>query len=110
MVEDSPAILWAFDELNGRMIYVNPAVAEMLGHDRRKFYDRATFWLELIHPDDRAQAAAANHAMRAEKRTIKFHARLRLASGGYARLCTVVRPVTDDRGKIVRTEGAAILE
>jgi PAS domain S-box-containing protein len=110
MVEDNPAILWAFDEVNGRMIYVNPAVEEALGHGRQKFYDRSTFWLELIHPDDRAEAAATNHVMRTEKKTIRFRTRLRLAAGGYMRLYTVVKPILDDRGNIVRTEGAAIPE
>jgi PAS domain S-box-containing protein len=108
MVEDSPAILWAFDEVNGRMIYVNPAVEEALGHDRRKFYERSTFWLELIHADDRAEAAAANHVMRTEKRPIQFQTRSRAAAGGYIQLCTAVRPILDERGNIVRTEGAAI--
>jgi PAS domain S-box-containing protein len=110
MVEDSPAILWAFDEVNGRMIYVNPAVERVLGHERRKFYDRSTFWLELIHPDDRAKASAANHVMRTEKRTIRFQARLRLAAGGYTRLYTIVKPILNERRNIVRTEGAAIPE
>jgi PAS domain S-box-containing protein len=110
MVEDSPAVLWAFDEVNGRMIYVNPAVEETLGHERRKFYERSTFWLELVHPDDRAEASAANLVMRAEKRTISYVARLGKAAGGYARMCIVVRPIMNERGNIVRTEGAAIPE
>ena len=110
MVEDNPAILWVFDEVNGRMIYVNPAVEKVLGHDKQKFYGRSTLWFELIHPDDRARASAANHVMRAEKRIVKFDVRLRLADGGYTRLYTVVKPILDERGNIVRTEGAAIPE
>jgi PAS domain S-box-containing protein len=110
MVEDNPAILWAFDEVNGRMIYVNPAVVETLGHERRKFYDRGTFWLELIHADDRAAASAANHVMRTEKNTIRYVARFSDADGGYTRLRIVVKPILNERGDIVRTEGAAIPE
>jgi len=110
MVEDNPAVLWAFDEVNGRMIYVNPAVEEALGHERQKFYDRSTFWLELIHPDDRADASAANHVMRTEKKTIRYVARLSDADGGYTRLHIVVKPILNERGNIVRTEGAAIPE
>jgi PAS domain S-box-containing protein len=110
MVEDNPAILWAFDEVNGRMIYVNPAVEEALGHGQREFYDRAALWLELIHPDDRAEASAANHAMRTEKKMISYVARLSVADGAYTRLRIVVKPILDERGNIVRTEGAAIPE
>jgi len=110
MVDDSPAILWAFDEVNGRMIYVNPAVEEALGYDREKFYDRSTFWLELIHPGDRARVSAANHVMRTEKKVIRYEVRLRLGDGGYVRFNAVVKPILDERGNIVRTEGAAIPE
>ena len=110
MVEDSPAVLWAFDEVNGRMIYVNPAVVEALGYERRKFYERGTFWLELIHPDDKARVSAANLVMRDEKKVIRYAARFRNAAGGYTKLYIIVRPISDERGNIVRTEGAGIRE
>lgn len=42
MVEDNRAVLWAFDEVNGRMIYVDPAVEKVLGHNKEKFYERST--------------------------------------------------------------------
>ena len=48
--------------------------------------------------------------MRAEKRIAKFDVRVRLADGGYTLLCTVVKPILDGRGNLVRTEGAAIPE
>jgi PAS domain S-box-containing protein len=108
LVEESPAILWAYDEVNGRMIYLNAAVEEVLGHDRRLFYDRPAFWFDLIHPGDKALASAENHVMRTEKRTIQYDVRFRTAAGDYVPLCTVVRPIMDGKGHIVRTEGAAI--
>ena len=108
LVEESPAILWAYDEVNGHMIYVNPAVEETLGHDRRHFYERSTFWFELIHPADRAAASGKNHVMRTEKRTIIYEIRFRNAEGGYVTLYAIVKPIMDERGRIVRTEGAAI--
>ena len=108
LVEESPAILWAYDEVNGRMIYVNPSVEAILGHDRRHFYERSTFWFELIHPADRAVASAENHVMRTEKRIISYEIRFRKADGGYVTLHTIVKPIMDERGRIVRTEGAAI--
>ncbi len=88
----------------------NPAVEKVLGHDKQKFYGRSALWFELIHPDDRDRASAANHVMRAEKRIVKFDVRLRLADGGYTRLYTVVKPILDERGDVVRTEGASIPE
>ena len=101
-------LLWAYDEVNGRMIYVNPAVEETLGHDRRHFYERSTFWFELIHPADRAKVSAENHVMRTEKRIINYDVRFRDAEGGFVMLFAVVKPIMDDWGRIVRTEGAAI--
>ena len=108
LVEESPAILWAYDEVNGRMIYVNLAVEEILGHDRQVFYDRLAFWFELIHPADKALASAENHVMRTEKRTIQYQTRFRTTGGNYVMLCTTVKPILDPNGHIVRTEGAAI--
>ena len=108
LVEESPAILWAYDEVNGRMIYVNPAAEVILGHDRRHFYERSTFWFELIHPADKPLVSAENHVMRTEKRTIIYEIRFRNAEGGYVTLHTIVKPIMDERGRIVRTEGAAI--
>lgn len=108
LVEESPAILWAYDEVNGRMIFVNLAVEDILGHERQLFYDRPALWFELIHPADKPLASAENHAMRAEKQTIQYEVRFRSAGGDYVRLCTTVRPILDAKGRIVRTEGAAI--
>jgi PAS domain S-box-containing protein len=108
LVDESPAILWAFDEVNSRMLYVNAAVKEVLGYEGRRFYERSTFWFELIHPEDRARASAENHVMRLEKRTIRYNVRFKTAAGAYVRLTTTVKPILDDQGHIVRTEGAAI--
>lgn len=110
MVDDSPAILWAFDEVNGRMIYVNPAIEDVLGHDCGRFYERPMFWLELIHPDDRAEVSAANHVMRSEKKQISYIARFIDSDNVYIKLRIVVKPIFNERGNIVRTEGAGIPE
>ncbi|UCH77746.1 MAG: PAS domain-containing protein [Candidatus Coatesbacteria bacterium] len=109
LVQESPAILWAFDEINSRMIYVNVAVKELLGYEESRFYERSTFWFELIHPEDRGLASAENHVMRQDKKTIRYNVRFRAAAGNYVRLTTAVKPILDDKGHIVRTEGAAIL-
>jgi len=109
LVEESPAILWAFDEVNSRMIYVNAAVKELLGYEERRFYERSTFWFELIHPEDRGRASEENHSMRMYKKTIRYEVRFKAASGNYVLLTTAVKPILDDTGHIVRTEGAAIL-
>jgi len=109
LVDSSPAIIWAYDEINGRMLYLNDAVRETLGHDVHKFFDRPTLWFELIHLDDRPLVSSLNAAMREEKRVITYHVRFRAADGRYALLSAAVKPILDQRGRVVRTEGAAIL-
>jgi PAS domain S-box-containing protein len=108
LVEESPALIWAFDEVNGRMIYVNPTVEEALGYDGAEFYARPMLWFDLIHPEDRPLAAALNHTMREEKKAITYILRFQKKDGSYVKLTTVVKPILDNRRKIVRTEGAAI--
>ena len=101
-------MIWAFDEINGRMIYVNPTVEEALGYNDAEFYARPLLWFDLIHPEDRPLAATLNHTMREGKRPITYVLRFRKKAGSYVGLTTVVKPILDNRGKIVRTEGAAI--
>ena len=108
LVDSSPAIIWAYDEINGRMLYLNDAVRETLGHDVRRYFERPTFWFELIHPDDRPLASSLNAAMREEKKVITYRVRFHHADGRYVALSTAVKPIMDQRGRIVRTEGAAI--
>ncbi len=109
LVEESPAVIWAFDEVNGRMVYINKAISAALSYDVKEFYDRPTLWFELIHPEDRADVAALNLTLRTEKTTIAYRARFRHAAGHYVELATVVKAVCDAKGNVVRTEGAAIL-
>jgi len=108
LVEENPAIIWAFDEVNGRMVYLNKAITTALSYDVKEFYSHPMLWLELIHPDDRAYVAALNLALRTEKKTIVYRDRFRHAEGHYVELATVVKPVCDAKGNIVRTEGAAV--
>lgn len=108
LVEESPAIIWAFDEVNGKMLYLNGAAEDILAHDRRKFYDHPTFWWELIHEDDRPRVAALNATMRESKVAVAYRARFRHAAGHYVELAVAVKPICNARGDIVRTEGVAI--
>lgn len=108
LVEESPALIWAFDEINGRMLYLNPAAHDVLGFDRSLFFDKPAFWFDLIHPDDRPHASALNYVMREEKRVISYTLRFRRADGSYIELVTVVKPIYDVKGRLVRTEGAAV--
>ena len=108
LVEESPAIIWAFDEVNGRMVYLNPAVEVILGFERKLFFDKPAFWFELIHADDRPHASSLNFVMREEKRVISYTLRFRRADGSYIELTTIVKPLYDAKGRLVRTEGAAV--
>ncbi len=109
LVDESPAILWAFDEVNGRMVFVNHVVETVLGYPVERFYERAAFWFELIHGDDRAAASALNLAMREEKKPINYVLRFRRGDGSYVKLAVAVKPIFDNRNHIVRTEGAAVV-
>ncbi len=108
MVDGSPAILWVQDEFSGKMVYANKSLEEALGYPLARFVERPTFWFELIHPHDRPMVSALNLEMRDNKTLIRYRARFQNAEGRYVWLATSVKPILDDRGKIVRVEGAAV--
>ncbi len=56
LAENTEAILWEFDTIEDRWLYVAPQVKRMLGYDPAEWADMK-FWEERIHEDDREHAA-----------------------------------------------------
>ncbi len=53
--------IWDWDVVTGE-VYYSPRYASMLGYETTEVPGHVTSWLDLIHPDDRDQAFAANQA------------------------------------------------
>ena len=60
-----PDGVWSADCATGHVLYVGPKMSEIYGRPASDLHRRAEFWIEAIHPDDRAAVIAAWQRMRA---------------------------------------------
>jgi PAS domain S-box-containing protein len=62
IVENVPGVVWEAwgkpDTGNQRMDFVSSHVEKMLGYSREEWLSKPNFWLQVVHPGDRARAAA----------------------------------------------------
>jgi PAS domain S-box-containing protein len=64
-------------------------------------------WYELLHPDDRAKAAAASRAALHSKSPYDLECRVRGRDGEYQWFKLIARPIRDSRGETTRWFGVA---
>ena len=63
MLDDIPAVVWEAygrpDAAHQRIDFISPSVETMLGYSVEEWLSTPNFWLSIVHPDDRARAAAS---------------------------------------------------
>jgi PAS domain S-box-containing protein len=86
MTEGTPDILYRYDVLAERTVYVNRAIEELLGRSREDM-QRATSrdWEAMVHPEDRAtvRGALEHIAALADGEIWSYAYRMRHADGSY---------------------------
>jgi PAS domain S-box-containing protein len=103
LADTVPVPIWMVD-VDGRLIYGNQAWAEATG-SRSSGPHRLAIWAEVIHPDDRAMAAAAFRS--AAARRARFDIELRLhADGTYRWWSFVGAPTYGADGTLERYLGS----
>ena len=93
MVRDSSDIMAIVDD-DGMLVYASPATEQVLGIDTAPLIGSPVY--ELIHPDDRAQAASSFDQTRAGKGTDRTEFRLRHADGSWRVVEAVATNLLDD--------------
>lgn len=68
-----------------RVNYISPYVHELLGYEPQQVQGEVSFWIDQIHPDDRA-AVLNSLARLAQSQTLTLDYRFRHADGQYRRL------------------------
>jgi len=62
LVDGIPGVVWEAygqpDAAHQRIDFISPAVETMLGYSVQEWLGTPNFWLSIVHPDDRARAAA----------------------------------------------------
>jgi len=89
-----------------RMLYVNPAVEEIWGQPRERFYENPLLLLDAVHPDDRAYIEAA---LAEQLITGEFNEEFRIIrpDGSVRWILDRVVPIQNERGEVYRLVGIA---
>lgn len=80
---------------DGVIVYANPAVAELLGHDRQDLIGRSAF--DLIHPADLGRSTVTVEGMAGGARPLPGLIRLRRADGTFGSFELTLSPVDTPR-------------
>lgn len=108
LVESLDAIVWEADAKTLRFSFVSPQAEHMLGYPVERWLEEDNFWVNLIHPADRAEAKALCEKAIAEQRDHEFEYRVITAEGGTVCLRDVVRVIPDPQTGAVTLRGVMI--
>jgi len=104
LAENIPEVFWLSDPELTKIFYVNPSYENIIGRTCESLYKNPRSFMEVIHPDDRAQVMAtvgrSNEGFDLEHRIIRPGGEIR-----WIRARTV--PVRDTTGKVYRIAGVA---
>ena len=112
ITETSPGVIYVYDVIENREIYVNETVREFLGYTPQDIRDmRDSFVPDMIHPDDvpeiRAHEAEFKTAADGEIRSIRY--RIRNKQGEYNWMRTYESVFKrDQEGRVIQKIGIAI--
>ncbi|TFH28240.1 MAG: PAS domain S-box protein, partial [Promethearchaeota archaeon] len=52
LIENIPDVIWKM-RLDGKLLYLSPNIAKVLGYSPEEFLEKKISWLDIIHPDDK---------------------------------------------------------
>src|SRR5215831_2839405 len=96
LLEDIDAIVWEADPETLRFTYVSRGAERLLGFSLEHWLTKPTVWLDLIHPDDRADALECCRAAIADCEDHEFEYRMIAADGRVVWIRDIVRVMCDD--------------
>jgi PAS domain S-box-containing protein len=106
LVENIHEAFWMTDGAMRRLLYVSSTVERIWGAPRAHILATPHFWLDSIHPDDRAQVHSALKRKRADGR-FDVEYRIVRPDGGVRRVHARAFPLHDGEGKLDRVAGVA---
>ena len=99
IVQHIPAVTYidALDDA-ASTLFVSPQVEEMLGYTAHEWMTDADLWLRIVHPDDRARAAAENQRHNETGETFSLDYRVYRKDGRIVWVHDEARMFRDERG------------
>jgi len=107
LVESTRAIIWEGRPGSFEFSYVSPEVEKLLGYPASDWLNDAGFWVEHMHPEDRAWAPAHCEALTRKLQDHAFDYRMIAADGRVVWLRDVVNVISHN-GKVQKVVGVMI--
>ena len=107
LIDDLQAVVWEADPVTFQFQYVSRGAEALLGYPLEHWLTRPTFWVDLLHPDDRDEAVKECQAAVADCRHHDFEYRVKTPSGEVRWLRDIVSVVCDG-GRPVSLRGIMI--
>jgi PAS domain S-box-containing protein len=96
LVDDLHAIIWEADPVTLQFRYVSRGAETLLGYPLEHWVTQPTYWVDLLHPDDRAWALEQCLLAVAECRDHDFEYRVRTRTGDVRWLRDIVTVLSED--------------
>ena len=102
LVDNLQAVFWVASPDCSSILYCSPAYEELWGRSTSELYADPGSWVDAVHPDDRARAAAAWERA-AEGYDVEYH--VVRPDGEITHVHDRARPIRDAAGRIDRIAG-----
>jgi PAS domain S-box-containing protein len=100
-------LMWEATPEKGSLTFIGSKLQTLLGYSPERFLDRPRFWLDIVHPEDRAKVFTLIEQARRSGEIAVFDDRVRCANGAWVCLRNVVR-VTSEGGQLGKIYGMAL--
>jgi two-component system cell cycle sensor histidine kinase/response regulator CckA len=108
VIDDLGAIIWEAHPTTFQFLFVSRGAEALLGYSVTDWISRPAFWVEVLHPDDRAAAVAECTAAVAEGRDHDFEYRVVAADGSTRWVRDIVSVGCDGTGRVDRLRGVMV--
>jgi PAS domain S-box-containing protein len=98
LVDGVIPIVYEAEALSGRFTLVSRSAEDLLGHPPEAWTSRDTFWIDLIHPDDREDVITRRRQNVVQRKEHELEYRALTAAGGIVWVRDIARVTADDRG------------
>jgi PAS domain S-box-containing protein len=105
LVEGLDAIVWEANPLTLGFTFVSQRAETLLGYPVSRWLEEPAFWLDIIHPDDRATGTALFERCARQGQDGQFEYRARAADGRIVWLDNAVRVARDGDGAVRTLHG-----
>jgi len=108
LVQSLDAIVWEADATTWQFTFVSQSAEALLGYPVERWLAEPAFWVNLVHPEDRAQVLSVYQAVIQEGGDHAFEYRAVAADGRVVWLRDIVRAIPDGLGRVQQLRGLMV--